>query len=77
MEEVTVKSEVYIVAFDPLRNGKGDRARSKSRICGSTGHSVSYIPYSCVRERQRERVSEKMETWGDCVERQKEEENFG
>jgi hypothetical protein len=28
----------------PLRNGKRDRARSKSRICGSTGHSRSYSP---------------------------------
>jgi hypothetical protein len=52
----------------PLRNGKRDRARSKSRISGSTSHSMSYSPHCCVRES----VSEKKKTWGDCVERQRE-----
>jgi hypothetical protein len=49
-----------IKEMDPLRNGKRDCARSKSRISGSTGYSMSYSPHFCVREREKK-------TWDDCV----------
>jgi hypothetical protein len=34
---------------DPLQNEKRNRARSKSRRRGSTGHSKSYIPHCIER----------------------------